>query len=137
MGASSENGPLRILVVEDEAVLANAVVEVLRKSLDAEVDLALTGVEARELSDQTPYALVVLDWGIPPPSGMELLREWRTRGNTQPVLILSGREDAEIKAATEQFGADGYMTKPFSLIDLRDRAKALVNSRTDGRPSNE
>lgn len=120
----------RILVVEDEPVLANAVVEVMRLSFDANVDLASSGEDAESLRRDNHYDLVVLDWTIPPPSGISLLRAWRQAHERFPVLILSGRDEVEVRAASDEFGADAYLTKPFSLSDLRERAGALLNVNT-------
>jgi len=120
----------RILVVEDEPVLANAVVEVMRVSFDAYVDLAASGEAADNLCRDNEYDLVVLDWTIPPPSGISLLRAWRQANEVFPVLILSGHDEVEVKAASSEYGADAYLTKPFSLADLREQARALLNPNT-------
>ena len=116
----------RILVVEDEPVLANAVVEVMKQSFDATVDLAPDGTSAAALCRDNSYDLIVLDGTIPPPSGMALLRSWREADEHFAVLVLSGRDASEVEAASSRFGADAYLTKPFSLVDLRDRAGVLL-----------
>ena len=78
---------MRILVVEDEPVLAQALVEALEGEYYA-VDQANDGETASELADVNAYDLIILDWTIPPPTGIELLRAWRRAGRDVPVLML-------------------------------------------------
>ncbi|HEX6203804.1 MAG TPA: response regulator, partial [Thermoanaerobaculia bacterium] len=85
---------MRILVVEDNDVLARALVATLRHERYA-VDLATTGAAASELAAVNDYDLVVLDWSIPPPTGIELLRAWRAEGSDVPVLMLTGHADLD------------------------------------------
>ena len=120
---------MRILVVEDEAVLA----EWLAASLRAEhyaVDVAATGAAAAELAAVHEYDLVVLDWSIPPPSGIELLRSWRAAGSTVPVLMLTGHLDVDHTIGGLDAGADDYLTKPFRMPELLARARSLLRRRT-------
>ncbi len=119
---------MRILVVEDEAVLADAIVEVLRDEAYA-VDLATDGTAASELMEVNTYDLVVLDWTIPPPSGIELLTEWRAAGRATPVLMLTGRAEVEDRVSGLDCGADDYLTKPFSLAELLARVRSLLRRR--------
>ena len=81
---------MRILVVEDEEVLAQALAEALEGEFYA-VDLAPDGQTASELADVNEYDLIVLDWTIPPPTGIELLRSWRGQAKDTPVLLLTAR----------------------------------------------
>src|SRR5512145_2959097 len=85
---------MRILVVDDDTALAAAVVEALAEEHYA-VDAAASGAVADELVAAHDYDLVVLDWRLPPPSGLELLRRWRGAGLTMPVLMLTGRDSVE------------------------------------------
>ncbi|HBL25896.1 MAG TPA: DNA-binding response regulator [Acidobacteria bacterium] len=116
---------MRILVVEDEEVLAEAVVEALRQESHA-VDRACDGAEADELAAVNTYDLIILDWTIPPPSGIDLLRTWRRAGRETPVLMLTGRSGVHDRVDGLDTGADDYLTKPFSLVELRARVRSLL-----------
>ncbi|MEO1087619.1 MAG: response regulator, partial [Acidobacteriota bacterium] len=119
---------MRILVVEDEEVLAEAIVETLEDESYA-VDYAADGALASELMAANTYDLVMLDWSIPPPSGMELLRQWRAEGKETPVLMLTANSEAEEVVAALDSGADDYVTKPFTFAVLLARARSLLRRR--------
>ena len=119
---------MRILVVEDEPSLAEAVAEVLRDEAYA-VDVATCGAAADELKGVNEYDLVILDWTIPAPSGIELLRKWRGAGDDTPVLMLTGRADVADRVGGLDTGADDYLTKPFSFDELLARARSLLRRR--------
>ncbi len=120
---------MRILVVEDEEELAEVLVEGLEEESYA-VDLARTGDEADQLMEINPYDLVVLDWGIPEPTGIELLRRWRDSGSEVPVLMLTGRRDVGDRVDGLDTGADDYLTKPFSFDELFARVRSLLRRRS-------
>lgn len=119
---------MRILVVEDEEALAEAVVELLRSESYA-VDLAADGETASELMDINSYDCVLLDWTIPGRSGLELLKEWRAARDETPVLMLTGRSAIEDRVSGLDCGADDYLTKPFSLVELLARVRSLLRRR--------
>lgn len=119
---------MRVLVVEDEEALAEAVIEALRLDRHA-VDHAADGVSADELMAVNSYDAVVLDWTIPPPSGIELLERWRERGLEVPVLMLTGRSSVEDRVDGLDRGADDYLVKPFSLEELLARVRSLLRRR--------
>ncbi len=119
---------MRILVVEDEQTLADAVVDLLREDSYA-VDLAVDGDAASELMDINTYDCVLLDWTLPGRSGMELLQEWRASGEQTPVLMLTGRTAVEDRVSGLDSGADDYLTKPFSLVELLARVRSLIRRR--------
>jgi len=119
---------LRILVVEDEEVLAQALIEVLERELYA-VDHAADGETAEELAAVNEYDLVVLDWTIPPPTGIELLRTWRREGRGMPVLMLTARAAVNDKVDGLDTGADDFLTKPFSLAEFLARVRSLLRRR--------
>ena len=120
---------MRILVVEDNAEMAAVVCEVLRDDRYA-VDLAETGAEADELIYVNSYDLVVLDWGIPAPSGLELLGRWRRDGREMPVLMLTARDTVEDRIGGLDTGADDYLTKPFAVGELLARVRSLLRRRS-------
>ena len=119
---------MRILVVEDDPVLAAAVVEALADEHYA-VDAAATGAAADEAVAAHDYDLVVLDWRIPPPSGLDLLRRWRGEGLAMPVLMLTGRGSVEDRVSGLDHGADDYLTKPFAVAELLARVRTLLRRR--------
>lgn len=116
---------MRILLVEDERTLGDAVAEELRDELYA-VDLARDGEMAAELMDINDYDAVVLDHNIPAPTGLELLRQWRSEGETTPVLMLTARSSVDDRVGGLDAGADDYLTKPFQFSELKARVRNLL-----------
>ena len=96
---------MRILVVEDDALLGDAIQAGLAESGDA-VDWVRDGVAAEQALDTFPYAAMVLDLGLPRRSGLELLQRLRTRGSRLPVLILTARDTVEDRIRGLDAGAD-------------------------------
>lgn len=119
---------MRVLVVEDEQLLADGIVEALRIEAYA-TDLAGDGKSAEDLMYMNTYDLVILDWTIPPPTGIDLLRTWRAEGNTTPVLMLTGRSEIEDRVDGLDSGADDFLNKPFSLPELLARVRSLLRRR--------
>jgi DNA-binding response OmpR family regulator len=111
--------------VEDEDVLAQALAELLETEFYA-VDLATDGRTAEELADVNSYDLIVLDWTIPPPTGIDLLRRWRGQGKETPILMLTGRIAVNDRVDGLNTGADDYLTKPFSLAEFLARVRTLL-----------
>jgi len=116
---------MRILLVEDDALLAGAVSQLLVDETYA-VDWAASGAAADELAAVNDYDLVILDWGIPAPSGIELLAGWRAAGRMTPVLMLTGRGSVADRVGGLDGGADDYLTKPFAIDELLARVRSLL-----------
>lgn len=116
---------MRILLVEDDAMLADAVARALRQSAHA-VDVAPDGEEADALLKNTAYDLVLLDLGLPRLDGLEVLRRLRRRRSTVPVILLTVRDAPEDRVAGLDTGADDYLAKPFNLSELEARVRALL-----------
>ncbi|HRC85873.1 MAG TPA: response regulator transcription factor [Thermoanaerobaculia bacterium] len=116
---------MRILVVEDNEALARAILELLEGENYA-VDRAADGVSAAEMADVNSYDLIVLDWSIPPPSGIELLTLWRQSGKETPVLMLTGKSELDDMISGLDHGADDYLTKPFRFPELLARVRSLL-----------
>lgn len=116
---------MRVLVVEDEASLAQSLKADLER-LGYAVDIAGNGVDGEYLGDQESYDAVVLDLGLPRRSGLDVLRNWRARGNRVPVLILTARDAWHEKVDGFKAGADDYLGKPFHVEELAARLQALV-----------
>ena len=119
---------MRILVVEDNEELADALVEGLGLERYA-VDLARDGETAFESMAINDYDLVVLDWNLPPPTGIELLRMWRRAGNGTPVLMLTAKDRVQDRVDGLDVGADDYLTKPFAFAELLARVRSLMRRR--------
>jgi len=122
---------LRILITEDDAVLAEALQFSLAQSGYA-VDWVANGAAADEALKDDVFGLVILDLGLPKLDGFEVLRRLRRRNTSLPVLILSGREQAEEKVLGLDLGADDYLVKPFSLNELQARVRALLRRGQQG-----
>src|SRR4051812_42161261 len=116
---------MRILLTEDDAVLAEALQFALKQSGYA-VDWVGNGAAADEALKHDHFGLLILDLGLPKLDGFEVLRRLRRHNATLPVLILSGREQAEEKVTGLDLGADDYLVKPFSLEELQARVRALL-----------
>ena len=119
---------MRILLVEDDEILALAVEEALVVSHYA-VDRVSDGVSADEAVAVNDYDAILLDWGIPGTSGIELLRRWREQGIEVPVLMLTGRSEVEDRVDGLDSGADDYLTKPFSVAEMLARVRSLIRRR--------
>ena len=115
----------RILVVEDNPDLAFG----LRNNLEIEgyeVSVAHDGGAALALAGQVKPDLIILDLGIPEPDGFRVLRTLRDRGDDVPVMILSAAGEETSKVRGLRIGADDFVTKPFSILELLARVEALL-----------
>lgn len=118
----------RILVVEDNPDLAFG----LRNNLEIEgyeVAVAQDGGAALALAEQYKPDLIVLDLGIPAPDGLRVLRTLRDRGDDVPIMILSAAAEETAKVRGLRIGADDFVTKPFSILELLARIEALLRRR--------
>ena len=117
---------MRILIAEDDQVLADGLLRALRSS-GAAVDHVASGTEAdAALMANTGFDLLILDLGLPNMHGLEVLRRLRGRGSPLPVLILTAADSVEERVKGLDHGADDYMAKPFSLQELEARVRALA-----------
>ncbi len=116
---------MRILYVEDEKFLADAVIHVLDKNGIA-VEWAADGEEGLELALKPIYDAIVLDVMLPKMSGFDILRRVREKGIKTPIIMLSAMSQAEDKIRGLDYGADDYLAKPFKTAELVARLRALV-----------
>ncbi|MFJ7567035.1 response regulator [Herminiimonas sp. NPDC097707] len=116
---------MRILIVEDDAVLAAALTRALTQAGYA-VDYADNGEDANRALSNDAYALVLLDIALPKMDGLAVLRRLRERKSRVPVLILTARDTLDDRVAGLDLGADDYMTKPFDLPEFEARVRALI-----------
>lgn len=124
---------MRLLLVEDDPLAGPALQQALSQAGYA-VDLAVDGIDAEALGDIEPYDIVVLDLGLPERPGLEVLKNWRSRGNPLPVVILTARGSWEEKVAGFKTGADDYVAKPFQTEELLARINAVLK-RSHGKHS--
>ncbi|MBW9260524.1 MAG: response regulator transcription factor [Candidatus Thiodiazotropha sp. (ex. Lucinisca nassula)] len=116
---------MRLLLVEDDDLLSASLKQDLERQGFA-VDLAKQGIEAEYMGDEMEYDLVVLDLGLPQRSGIDVLKNWRSKGNGIPVLILTARDAWHERVAGFKAGADDYLGKPFHVEELVVRLQALA-----------
>ncbi len=125
---------MRILVVEDEAALADALARGLRHAAHA-VDVAHTLAAARTRLALESYDAMVLDLGLPDGSGLTLAHDLRTGGSPLPILILTARDTVPDRVRGLDHGADDYLIKPFALDELLARLRALERRAPELRPT--
>lgn len=116
---------MRILLVEDDLALAEKIARFLRAEHFA-VDVAANGEDGQHLGETEAYDAAVLDLGLPKVDGASVLRAWRMKGRTLPVLILTARDAWSEKVEGFKAGADDYLTKPFRVEEVVMRLRALV-----------
>src|ERR687897_1572488 len=124
---------MRVLIVEDEPFMAEAIRDGLRLEAIA-ADIAGNGDTALELLDINAYDIAVVDRDIPGPSGDDITRHIVTSGAGMPVLMLTAADRLDDKASGFELGADDYLTKPFELRELVLRIRALDRRRAHSRP---
>jgi two-component system, OmpR family, response regulator len=116
---------MRVLLAEDDTVLADALCRALRKAGYA-VDWVTSGSDADSALVAQAYDLLILDLGLPRMPGMEVLKRLRGREARVPVLILTAADSVEQRVRGLDLGADDFMAKPFALSELEARVRALV-----------
>ncbi len=126
---------MRVLVVEDEALLSERLASALGEAGYA-VDCANDGERAEFLGQTEDYDAVVLDLGLPKLDGLSVLRRWREAGRAVPVLVLTARGSWHEKVQGIDEGADDYVSKPFQIEEVLARLRALIR-RSKGQTSPE
>jgi two-component system, OmpR family, response regulator len=122
---------MRILIAEDDPVLADGLVRSLHQA-DYAVDCVGAGDEAERVLLAQRFDLVILDLGLPRLDGFEVLRRLRRRGSKVPVLVLTARDALDDRVKGLDLGADDYLTKPFDLPELEARVRALIRRGQSG-----
>ncbi|PZV11049.1 MAG: DNA-binding response regulator [Pseudanabaena sp.] len=126
---------MRILLVEDEEDLGKA----LQRSLKQEkyvVDWVQDGAEAWNylVSPEVEYVVAIVDWMLPSLSGLEICKRLREQGNSLPVLMLTAKDQLEDRVMGLDSGADDYLVKPFGMVELMARLRALLRRPTQVQP---
>ena len=116
---------MRVLLVEDDATLADGIARALRAENFA-VDVATNGEDGGHLGATELYDVAILDLGLPKRDGLSVLRDWRAAARDLPVLILTARDGWSEKVEGFKAGADDYLTKPFRIEEVVMRLRALV-----------
>ncbi len=116
---------MRILIVEDEVRVARFIEKGLRENAYT-TTWAKNCEEANDQLSEGEYDLIILDLGLPDGDGLGLLREWRTCGFNEPVLILSARDSLDDRVKGLNIGADDYLPKPFSFSELLARTRSQL-----------
>jgi len=119
------NLSMRILLVEDEVRLSQALVEIFQKNRYG-IDAVYTGPEGLEYAQSGIYDAIVLDIMLPGMDGITILKTLREEKNQTPILLLTAKDDISDKVKGLDCGADDYMTKPFSTDELLARVRALT-----------
>jgi DNA-binding response OmpR family regulator len=122
---------MRILIIEDNAQLAEKMAEGLAKE-GFTVDVASTASGGEAKAVKFDYDAVLLDLNLPDKDGIEVLQTLRRGGNDTPVIVVTARADVAQRALGLDLGADDYLTKPFKLLELRARLQAVIR-RSQGR----
>jgi DNA-binding response OmpR family regulator len=116
---------MRILIVEDEKSLAEEIAQFLRKE-HFNCDWAATGREASELLAVNPYDFVLLDIGLPDYNGLDLIKEAKSFNADAYFIVITARGELDDKLKGFQTGADDYLAKPFSILELHSRIQAIT-----------
>ncbi|MFM2408409.1 MAG: hypothetical protein RL358_1151 [Pseudomonadota bacterium] len=116
---------MRILLVEDDPVLADGLSRILQQSHHL-VSMTNNGIQADQLLQLEKFDLVILDMGLPDMDGAQILRRLRARNDSVPVLILTAQDSVANRVQGLDLGADDYLSKPFDVPELEARIRALL-----------
>ena len=118
----------KVLVVDDEKLIVKGI----RFSLEQdgmEVDCAYDGQEALDKAMATPYDMILLDMMLPKMDGFEVCQRIREFSN-MPIVMLTAKGDDMDKILGLEYGADDYITKPFNILEVKARIKAIMRRTT-------
>lgn len=121
---------MRLLLIEDDKLMAESLQEQLARQGYA-VDWTDNGVDGEFMGNMEPYDIVVLDLGLPQRPGLEVLSNWRRKGNRLPVIVLTARDAWHERVDGFKAGADDYLGKPFHVEELIARIQALIRRSHD------
>ncbi len=126
---------MRILLIEDDKYVSSALKRGLRNSYI--IDAAATAEEGYSYLDTSEYDVILLDLDLPDKPGKSVCKDLRSNGNSTPILILTGMVEIDEKVSLLDLGADDYLTKPFSLEELKARIRALLRRESANITSSE
>jgi len=115
----------RFLIIEDEVDLAE-LIQMHLKELNGDTMLVHDGAEGKKMASEQQWDVIILDLRLPSKDGLDICRELRAEGNSTPILMLTARSTELDRVLGLELGADDYLTKPFSTLELCARVKALL-----------
>ncbi|MDQ7043676.1 MAG: response regulator transcription factor [Sulfurimonas sp.] len=116
---------MNLLIVEDDSLTSKQLLQLLN-SEKYNCDLANGYHEAKELIDKNSYSLILMDWNLGDGDGLALLKELREEEIVTPVLMLSANSAIDDRVAVLDSGADDYLCKPYSSVELLARMRVLL-----------
>ncbi|HSX46523.1 MAG TPA: response regulator transcription factor [Patescibacteria group bacterium] len=122
---------MRVLIIEDNRQIASALQTGLKPTYA--VDIALSGQDGLAKTEATMYDSILLDLSLPDVDGEQVYKSIRQRGVKAPILILTGRDDTENKVSLLDMGADDYITKPYSLEEIKARIRVALRHNLTSR----
>ena len=124
---------MRLLFAEDDRALCRAEKTIL-ESAGYSVDFVHNGEDALDYAQEAEYDGIILDWMMPAPDGVEVLRQLRVKGISTPCLLLTARDAIEDRVTGLDAGADDYLPKPFASAELLARIRAMLRRKADYTP---
>lgn len=124
---------MRLLFAEDDLALCRAEKTIL-ESAGYSVDFVHNGEDALDYAQAAEYDGIILDWMMPAPDGVEVLRRLRAKGIATPCLLLTARDAVEDRVTGLDAGADDYLPKPFATAELLARIRAMLRRKADYKP---
>ena len=124
---------MRLLFAEDDLALCRAEKTIL-ESAGYSVDFVHNGEDALDYAQAAEYDGIILDWMMPAPDGVEVLRRLRAKGIATPCLLLTARDAVEDRVTGLDAGADDYLPKPFASAELLARIRAMLRRKADYTP---
>ncbi|MDJ0687668.1 MAG: response regulator [Xenococcaceae cyanobacterium MO_188.B32] len=122
---------MKILLIEDDCLLADLVKRALKEQQNSIVDFASNGYDGLELANSFEYDLILLDLVLPKLNGIEVCQKIRSRGDHTPILLLTAQDTTSKKVSGLDAGADDYLVKPFEIEELLARIRALLRRGND------
>lgn len=119
---------IRVLLAEDDKILATGITRALQAA-DYTVDHVNSGDAADLAAQQIQYDALILDLGLPHVDGLDVIKHVRTSGKDVPILVITARDSVEERVRGLDLGADDYLTKPFELVELEGRLRAIMRRR--------
>lgn len=121
---------MKILIIEDEKSLANALAHILKKS-NYSVDVSFDGIDGQYHAETGVYDIIILDRMLPGKDGIDILKSLRAEGIHTPVLMLTAKDSVQNRVEGLDAGADDYLIKPFSKDELMARLRALARRHSE------
>ena len=124
---------MRILLVEDEKRMAQALCQLLRLE-QYDVDHYANGIDGLIAIESDIYDIIILDVMLPGKNGFDIAKEARNKGIKTPILMLTAKSELDDKVTGLDCGADDYLTKPFNILELKARIKAILRRAATNQP---